>query len=119
MVSCESKMEEWSLPTMSMDTMGSSVYSRMPFKGPSAAAFMAALISSAVTDFSSSTVRSTMEPSGVGTRVAKPSRRPLSSGSTRDTARAAPVVVGIMDTAAARARRRSLWGRSRIFWSLV
>ena len=33
MVSCESKMEEWSLPTMSMDTMGSSVYSKMPFKG--------------------------------------------------------------------------------------
>src|SRR6185295_1781975 len=32
---------------------------------------------------------------------------------------AAPVEVGIIDTAAARARRRSLWGRSRIFWSLV
>src|SRR6266568_2038523 len=32
---------------------------------------------------------------------------------------AAPVDVGIIDTAAARARRRSLWGRSRIFWSLV
>ena len=29
------------------------------------------MISSAVTDFSSSTVRSTMDPSGVGTRVAK------------------------------------------------
>src|SRR6188474_2492269 len=32
---------------------------------------------------------------------------------------AAPVEVGIMDWPAARARRRSLWGRSRIFWSLV
>src|SRR6266536_3486598 len=32
---------------------------------------------------------------------------------------AAPVEVGIIDIAAARARRRSLWGRSRIFWSLV
>src|SRR5918996_783987 len=32
---------------------------------------------------------------------------------------AAPVEVGIMDSAAARARRRSLWGRSRIFWSFV
>ena len=38
-----------------------------------------------------------MEPSGVGTRVAKPSSLPLSSGSTSETARAAPVVVGIMD----------------------
>src|SRR4051812_4439979 len=32
---------------------------------------------------------------------------------------AAPVEVGIMDRPAARARRRSLWGRSRIFWSFV
>src|SRR4029450_3802783 len=32
---------------------------------------------------------------------------------------AAPVEVGIMESAAARARRRSLWGRSRIFWSFV
>src|SRR6185436_11215201 len=32
---------------------------------------------------------------------------------------AAPVEVGIIDSAAARARRRSLWGRSRIFWSFV
>src|SRR5512143_781961 len=32
---------------------------------------------------------------------------------------AAPVDVGIIERAAARARRRSLWGRSRIFWSLV
>src|SRR5262245_11219468 len=32
---------------------------------------------------------------------------------------AAPVEVGIMETDAARARRRSLWGRSRIFWSFV
>src|SRR5688572_27244354 len=32
---------------------------------------------------------------------------------------AAPVEVGIMDCPAARARRRSLCGRSRIFWSLV
>ena len=35
------------------------------------------------------------------------------------SAAAAPVVVGIIDMAAARARRRSEWGRSRIFWSLV
>ena len=34
-------------------------------------------------------------------------------------ARAAPVVVGIIDIPAARARRMSLWIWSRIFWSLV
>jgi hypothetical protein len=60
-----------------------------------------------------------METSGVGTRMAMPSMRPFTSGSTRDVALAAPVVVGMMDMAAARARRRSLCGRSRMFWSLV
>ena len=39
---------------------------------------------------------------------------PCSSGITLPTALAAPVVVGMMFTAAARARRRSLCGRSRI-----
>ena len=43
----------------------------------------------------------------VGTRTEKPSSLPLSSGSTRPTAAAAPVLVGIMLCAAARARRRS------------
>jgi hypothetical protein len=32
---------------------------------------------------------------------------------------AAPVVVGMMFRAAARARRGSLWATSRIFWSFV
>ena len=36
----------------------------------------------------------------------------FNSGSTSDTAFAAPVEVGIMFKAAARARRRSLWGKS-------
>ena len=49
MVSLLSKMEEWWLPTMSMDTMGSSVYSSTPASWPSAASFIAALISSMVT----------------------------------------------------------------------
>ena len=52
---------------------------------------------------------------GVGTRIANPSSRPFRSGSTSPTATAAPVVVGIMDNPAARARRRSLCGRSRRF----
>ena len=38
---------------------------------------------------------------------------------TVEVALAAPVVVGMMDSAAARARRRSVCGRSRMFWSFV
>ena len=51
--------------------------------------------------------------------MAMPSSLPLSSGSTSPTAVAAPVVVGIMLTAPARARRRSLWGKSWMGWSFV
>ncbi len=51
--------------------------------------------------------------------MAIPSIFPLNSGITRDTAVAAPVVVGTMDMAAARARRRSECGKSSITWSLV
>ena len=64
-------------------------------------------------------VRSVSEPVGVGTRTARPSNLPLSSGRTRATAWAAPVLVGIMLSAAARARRRSLCGASRTRWSPV
>ena len=59
------------------------------------------------------------DTSGVGTRIELPSILPFTSGMTSDVAFAAPVVVGIIDNAAARARRRSLCGRSRICWSLV
>jgi hypothetical protein len=48
-----------------------------------------------------------------------PSIFPLSSGITSDVAFAAPVVVGMIDSARRAARRRSLCGRSRIDWSLV
>ena len=92
----------------------------MPFIGPlSAAAFIAALTSSFVTSRSSSAVRSTTEPSGDGMRIEKPSSLPLSSGSTSPIALAAPVEVGMIDSAAARARRRSLCGKSRMRWSFV
>ena len=63
--------------------------------------------------------RSTIDTFGVGTRIEMPSSLPFSSGSTSPTATAAPVVVGIIDSAAARARRRSLCGRSRSCWSFV
>ena len=103
----------------SIETSGSSTYWRIPFIGPSDAVLIAALISSAVAFVDSSAVRSTTETFGVGTRIAIPSSFPFSSGMTSETALAAPVVVGIIDTPAARARRRSLCGRSRIFWSFV
>ena len=48
-----------------------------------------------------------------------PSTLPWSSGITSPIAFAAPVEVGMRLIAAARARRRSLCGKSRITWSFV
>ena len=59
------------------------------------------------------------DPSITGTRMDMPSSLPFSSGRTSEVALAAPVVVGMMFCAAARARRRSLCAKSRITWSLV
>ena len=105
--------------TMSVDTIGSSVYVRMPASGPSAAAFTAWLTSSTLVSRPAVKVRSVAEPVGTGTRSAYPSSLPFSSGSTRPIALAAPVEVGTMFSAAARARRRSLCGPSCRFWSCV
>ena len=80
---------------------------------------MAALMASTVVPLERLTVRSTSDTSGTGTRSAMPWNLPLSSGRTRATALAAPVVVGMIACDAARARRRSLWGPSRTTWSLV
>lgn len=77
------------------------------------------LTSSAKVFFSTLQTRSTMETFGVGTRRAMPLSLPLSSGSTSDTALAAPVEVGTMERQAARARRRSRWDASRRRWSPV
>ena len=107
-------MELCGFPIMSELTIGSSVYSKTPFIFPSAADFIAALTSSAVTDFPNVATKSTIEPSGTGTRRAKPLSLPSSSGITFPTARAAPVVVGMMFIAAARARRGSLCTMSAI-----
>src|SRR5690349_19960559 len=60
-----------------------------------------------------------MDTFGVGTRTAKPSSLPAISAITSFSALAAPVEVGIIESAAARARRRSLCGKSRMTWSLV
>ncbi len=48
-------------------------------------------------------------------RAAAENMIPTSTGA----AIAAPVDVGIMFSAAARARRKSLWGKSKICWSVV
>ena len=63
--------------------------------------------------------RSTTDPVATGARTAMPLSLPASSGITSPMAFAAPVEVGTRFTAAARARRRSLWGASWRFWSAV
>src|SRR6476646_4133068 len=75
----------------------------MPLSGPSAAARKAAFTASIVVARSTSTTRSVKETSGVGTRTEMPSIFPFTSGITSPVAFAAPVVVGICESAAARA----------------
>jgi hypothetical protein len=81
----------------------------IPFIVVSEASLRAAFTSSAITRRSVCTTKSTSDTLGVGTRTATPFSLPFSSGITSATALAAPVVVGTMLNAAARARRRSRW----------
>ena len=60
-----------------------------------------------------------IDPVGTGARTEMPSTFPFRCGRTSPIAFAAPVEVGIRLIAAARARRRSLCGRSRMLWSFV
>src|SRR6059058_1373179 len=103
----------------SEDTSSSWLTARIPRSSPLAASSNAALTSCAVVVLPSCTVRSTTETSRMGTRNEIPANLPASSGSTSATALFAPVEVGMMLSAAARARRRSLCGRSWSFWSAV
>src|SRR5476651_2735250 len=98
------KEDDAGLWLKSTDTSLSCTTSRMPLSGPSAAPLMALLISSTLVARLAQNFRSTSETLGVGTRTETPSSLPFSSGNTRPTALAAPVEVGIMDSAAARAR---------------
>ncbi len=102
-----------------METKGSVLTPRIPFRGPSLASVNILFTSSAVVSFLDMNVKSRIETTGVGTRIEWPFSLPSSSGITIPTALAAPVVVGMMDCPAARARRRSLCSRSRSLWSLV
>src|SRR3972149_2362551 len=108
-----SNIEECSLPLKSIDTHSSSEYSSIPFRGPSAAFLKAMFPCSAVGSFSRAQTRSTRETVGTGTLTARPASFPLREGRTRTIAFAAPVVVGIIERAAARALLKSLCGRSR------
>ena len=95
------------------------LYCSTAFSFPFAASWNALLIDATVAGFDSSTVKSMSETLGVGTRMAVPFIFPFSSGMTSWMAFAAPVEAGIIESAAARALRRSSWGRSRMRWSLV
>jgi hypothetical protein len=106
-VSVASKIEEAGLWLKSIETSGSWLYSRMPLRSDSEACFTAAFTSSTVVGRLATKARSTIETLIVGTRIANPSSLPFSSGRTSPTAAAAPVLVGIIDIVAARARRRS------------
>src|SRR5947209_15220115 len=86
---------------------------------PLAADFNAPFTLSTVAGFSTNIVKSTTLTLGVGTRIAYPSSLPFNAGITRCKALAAPVELGIMLIAAARARRKSLCGKSSNFWSFV
>ena len=98
------KIEERGSWLKSSETFGASVKPRMPLSCCSAARLIAPLISSLLVAFLATNLKSITETFGVGTRIETPSSLPLSSGSTRPTALAAPVEVGIMYSAAARAR---------------
>jgi hypothetical protein len=79
----------------------------------------AALTSAGSTSAPTIAVKSVIDPSWTGTRSETPSRRPFIASITRLVARAAPVEVGTMLTAAARARRMLSRARSSSSWSLV
>ncbi|MNG17858.1 hypothetical protein D3C84_1018770 [compost metagenome] len=88
----------------SLETSGSSLHSITPSGSWRAAFCRVALSASRLVGCSLVKVRSSSDTLAVGTRTARPSRRPASSGMTRPMVFAAPVLVGIIDSAAARAR---------------
>src|ERR1044071_7999809 len=119
-VSSLSKMHELGFVLMSVDTSGSVEYWRYGSSGAlDAACSNAALTAGAAGSRARCTPKSVVEHGGTGARTEMPSTFPFSSGSTSPIARAAPVEVGIRLIAAARARRRSLCGRSRMLLSFV
>lgn len=86
----------------SIDTKGRISRPRIPFIGPSAAALNASVIASIDIGWTVLNLKSVQLTFGVGTRIATQFNLPLSSGKTNPTASAAPVFVGIIESAAAR-----------------
>jgi hypothetical protein len=84
----------------------------MPASGPLAAVCSNSFTSATLVARRISNTQSVSDAFRSGTRTACPSSRPSSSGKIRPIAVADPVVVGISDRPAARARRRSLCGAS-------
>ena len=91
---------------MSEDTIGSSVTSRIFSNCELPTACLNALLtSSTVTSFLRINVKSDNEPTGTGTRIARPVNMPSSSGNAFAAAIVAPVEVGTIFSAAALALR--------------
>ena len=105
-----SKFEENALWLKSIETNGSLFTANTSLNGATLAArSIMAFTSSTVVSRAAMKDKSTSDTLTVGTRTAKPSNLPCNSGTTKPTAAAAPVLVGIIDSAAARARRKSVW----------
>lgn len=69
-------MHDAGFPTTSIDTNGSSAYSKIPFNSPSAAFLKAAFTTSSVTEFGTRATKSVNDPPGVETRTATPPSLP-------------------------------------------
>src|SRR3989338_7705772 len=88
----------------------------MPLSSPSDAFLTASQMAAYEAGLARRTVRSTTDTSRTGTRNAMPVSFPLTFGYTSPTARAAPVVAGMMLLPAARPARQSLLdGPSLVF----
>src|SRR3984885_12539559 len=87
------KIDECGSWLKSVETLGASVKPKMPLSCCSAARLIAVLISSLEVARLATNLKSITDTFGVGTRIAVPSSRPASSGSTSPTALAAPVEV--------------------------
>ena len=106
------------LPRQSLETIGSIVNLIVSFWF----SLNNLLISSTLVFLFSSKVKSTTEPSAVGTLKALPSSLPSSSGITKPIAFAAPVLDGTIFWAQALPRLDLipfLWAISRVAWSFV
>src|SRR3989344_8746880 len=115
-------MAAYGSPTISLETIWSSVALKIPCqRGWSAASRNILLISSAVVDFAETNVIAESEPVTTGTRIEVPSNFPSTDLTALPTATAAPVYEGTMFTPAALPRLKScpLTGPSTKFWVAV